>query len=142
MKEQSIIKAWDKLNEINNKIELKTTLLATKTGIKSNRLKEIMVQCSFGNNDAFINSIIARNELGKELRKLYISKNAYETYIYKEIERTKLSTPALCIAFLKEYKKLTWRKVAKEMKYSVAQCRRYYDEYLGKTPKDNTWIKE
>ena len=142
-KQLTIIEAWNELNKINNQIDLLETLIATKLSIGSSKLKEILTKCSFTNNDKFINSIASKDDDVIKLRGLYDSRNAYENYIRNEISRTKLSEPAICVAFLKEYyigddnKRLTWQDIAREMGYSEKQCRRYYDEYKGATPIDN-----
>lgn len=144
----TIIQAWNELNKINNHIGLLETKIKKRFDISSSKLKEILIKCSIANNDKFINSIISNDEDIIKLGGLYDSKNAYETYIRNEIRIAKMSTPAICIAFLKEYylkkdnKKMTWEDISKEMGYSVAQCRRYYDEYKGYTPRENEWHLE
>ena len=146
MARMTIVQAWNELNKINNDIDLLETLIKSRLGISSSKLKEILVKCSITNNDKFINSI-SRNDVDIiKLANLYDSKNAYEIYIRNEIKISKLSEPALCIAFLKEYylknnKKMTWEDIAKEMSMSIAQCRRYYDEYKGYTPKANEYFE-
>lgn len=142
IEELSIIEVWNKLEKIKNDIEYLETDLITNYDIKPNKLKEILVSCTSHSNDTMINVIIRNDKQIEKLRKLYIDKNNCENYILKEINRMKLSEPALAIAFLKEYKRMTWYQVAKEMQYSIAQVRRYYDEYKGKTPKDNNFSKE
>lgn len=141
-RELTIIEAWDALNKINNDIDLLETLIKTRLDISASKLKEILVSCTFTNNDRFINSIASKDEDIVRLSLKYQSKNAYENYIRNEINRLKLSDMSLCIAFLKEYKKLTWEEIAKEMTYSIKQCKRYYDEYKGKAPNDNSWFNE
>lgn len=138
----SIVQAWDELNKINNKIDLLETLIKTKLDISASKLKEILVSCSFTNNDKFINSIVSKDEDVILLASKYQSKNAWENYIRSEIERLKLSDISICIAFLKEYKHLTWEEIVKEMIMSEKQCRRYYDKYKGKTPKENDYFSE
>ena len=145
MENESIVQAWDKLNKINNEIELIETLISTKFDIGSSKLKEILTACSTTKNDMFINSIISKDENIIKLSQLYQNKIGYENYIRKEISRMKMSEPALCIAFLREYylkenHPLSWKEIADEMCLSEKSCRRYYDEYCGKTPKNNTWI--
>ena len=143
--ELSIVQAWDKLNKINNKIALLETLIATQYNISSSKLKDILTNCSVASNDKFINMITSKDDNVIKLREQYSLKNAYENYILNEIKLLKLSEPSLCIAFLKEYslkkdnKRYSWDDIAKEMGFSIAQCRRYYDEYKGRTPSDNSW---
>lgn len=137
-----LITAWNKLNKINNRIDLKKTLIATRTDIKANKLKEILVQCSVGNNDLIISLIHSNDKDIIELGELYMSKYGYEKFIFNEIKCMKASEEALCVGFLKEYEKLTWKKIAKRLNFSERQCQRYYyDDYLPKkkgiTPKNN-----
>lgn len=138
----SIIEIWNKLEKIKNDIEYLETEIAINYGIKASKLKEVLVSCSTHSNDTMINAIIRNDSQVERLRKKYVDKNNCENYIYKEIDRMKLSEPALAIAFLKDYKKMTWNQISRQMDYSVAQVRRYYDEYKGKTPKSNTFIKD
>lgn len=142
IEELSIIEVWNKLEKIKNDIEYLETDLITNYDIKPNKLKEILVSCTSHSNDTMINAIIRNDKQIEKLRKLYIDKNNCENYILKEINRMKLSEPALAIAFLKEHKKMTWYQISKQMNYSVAQVRRYYDEYKGKAPKDNSFLKD
>lgn len=137
----TLIQAWDELNKKNNQISLKETLLASRLDIAAMKLKEIITSCTFNGNDKLINNIIANDEDAIALRELYKAQRAYEIYIMNEIDRMKLSTPILCIAFLKEYKHMTWGEITDVMGMSDRQVRRYYDEYKGKTPKDNSWSK-
>lgn len=141
-KQLSLIEAWDILNGINNQIDLYETLVETKAGISCSKLKEVLVSCSFTNNDKFINSIIFKDEHTTKLTELYRSKQGYEEYIRNEFERLKLSNVAICIAFMKEYKKMTWKEIASELDYSDKQCKRYYYEYKGQTPKENNFVNE
>ena len=140
----SIIEAWNELDGINNQINLFETLKETNNEEtpKSVRLKEILVSGGKVNNDTICNAIINTDKYSEKLLSLYISKTAYEKYILEEIRRLKISAPAVCIAFLKEYQKLTWKEMTKVMDYSIAQCRRYYDEFKGKTPKNNSFLKD
>lgn len=141
----TIVEAWNELNKINNKINLLETLIETQYSIGSSKLKEILTSCSVTSNDKFINMVTSKDANAIELKKQYLLKNAYENYILNEIKFLKLSEPSLCIAFLKEYslkkdnKRYSWDDIAIEMGFSVAQCRRYYDEYKGRTPSDNSW---
>lgn len=137
----SLIQAWDELNKINNRINLRETLLSSRLDIGAMKLKEVITTCTFNGNDKLINNIIANDEDALTLRELYKSQKAYEIYIMDEIGRMKLSTPALCVAFLKDYEHKTWEEIAKIIDYSTKQCKRYYDEYHGKTPQNNSWAK-
>lgn len=138
----SLIQAWDELNKINNIINLKETLLASRLDIGAMKLKEVITTCTFNGNDKLINNIIANDEDAISLRELYKSQKAYEIYIMNEVDRMKLSAPALCIAFLKEYQHKKWNEIANIIGYEKKQCQRYYDEYLGKTPQNNSWSKD
>lgn len=147
-KELTLIEAWDELNKTNNKIDLLETQIAMSYDISSSKLKEIMTQCSFSSNDKHLNILISKDERVPRWLELQKAKAEYEIIVYNEIQRLKLTEPAICIAFLKEYKlkddnkKMTWEDISKEMGYSVPQCRRYYDEYKGRTPKENSWFKD
>lgn len=142
-KHLTIVEAWNELNKVLNEIQLKETLIATRMDIKASQLKEILTQCTIVNNDRFINAISINDFDYLKLRELYEEQRAWETYIDNEMKISKLSQPAICIAFLKEYylkkddKKMTWEDIAKKMGYSVRQCKRFYDEYRGRTPSDN-----
>lgn len=139
----SITKAWNELKRIDNEISLLETLRAIKgTSIKANQLKEILVSGGVVNNNAIYNSIMGKDEYTDDLKKLYLERNAYETYILNELDRIKISEPSIAIAFLKEEQKLIWKDIAKIMGYSIRQSQRYYDTYKGRTPKDNTFLKE
>lgn len=148
-KNLSIVEAWNELNKVNNKIELLETLLKSKLNITSSKLKEILVKCSITNNDKFINTIISKDDDIIQLGELYDTKNGWEKYIRNEIKISKISNPAICVAFLKEYyigddnKRMTFEDIAKELGYSLAQTKRYYyEDYKGATPKDNSWQNE
>lgn len=140
-----LIKAWNELNKINNKINLLETLIEKQYDIGCSKLRDVLVNCSISGNDKFINMIISKDENVLKLQEQYSLKVAYETYILNEIKILKLSEPSLCIAFLKEYslkkdsKRYSWDDIANEMGYSAKQCKRYYDEYKGRTPSDNSW---
>lgn len=142
----SITKAWNELKRIDNEISLLETLRAIKgTSIKANQLKEILVSGGGVNNNAIYNSIMDKDEYTADLKKLYLERNAYETYILNELDRIKISEPSIAIAFLREEQKLRWKDVSKIMNYSEKQCRRYYDKYLisiGKTPKNNSFLED
>lgn len=144
----TIIQAWNELNKINNDIQRVETLMDTRFDVGASKLKDVLVKSSIVANDKFINSIVANDNDRIKLDGLYNARNAYETYIRNEIIILKLSQPVICVAFLKEYylnddkKRMTWKDIAKEMKFSIAQCKRYYDEYKGKSTKDNSWCND
>ena len=139
----TLVEAWNELNKVLNEIQLKETLITTRMDIGANKLKEILTQCTVINNDKFINAISSNDADFLRLRELYEEQRAWETYIDNEMLISKLSQPVICIAFLKEYylkkddKKMTWEDISKKMGYSIAQCKRFYDEYRGYTPSDN-----
>ena len=143
----SLVEAWDELNKINIEIEFLETEIAKSNNISSSKLKEILVQCSISNNDKFINSLVSNDRRTSKLDSLYISQKNYEKYIRNKIKISKLTEPIICVAFLKEYylkkdnKRMSYEDIAKEMGYSVRQVKRYYSEYKGKTPSDNSWTK-
>lgn len=119
----SLIQAWDELNKINNIINLKETLLASRLDIGAMKLKEVITTCTFNGNDKLINNIIANDEDAISLRELYKSQKAYEIYIMNEVDRMKLSAPALCIAFLKEYQHKKWNEIANIIGYEKSSAK-------------------
>lgn len=128
----NIITAFNEIKKIENKMQLIEELVEIRCGISANKLQEILVQCSF-NNDKFLNALAFKEKETEHYIDLYKARNAYQNYILTEKERLKLSEPAFCIAFMKEYQRMTWKQIAKYMNYSVKQCQRYYfDEYLEK----------
>lgn len=143
----TIIEAWDRLNEVNNEIDLLETQIVLKLDIAASKLRDILTSCSFTNNEKFINGIVNKDEKTEQLIKDYQEKSNLEKYIQNEIKRTKISQPALCIAFLKEYSlnkdntKLTWDDIEKEMGMSKRQCQRNYEEYLKLHPSNKQWAK-
>lgn len=137
----TIMQAWQELIGINYRIDLFETLRETNGDIKSSKVKEILTSGGFITNNAMLNAIMKKDEYSDRLRILYNSRKAYENFIEKEIERLKIADIHLAVAFLKEYKKQKWKEIAKKLDYSIAQTRRFYDEYKGKTPKNNTFIK-
>ncbi len=147
METMSLVEAWNELNKINIEIEFLETEIAKSNNISSSKLKEILVQCSISNNDKFINSLVSNDRRTSKLDSLYISQKNYEKYIRNKIKISKLTEPIICVAFLKEYylkkdnKRMSYEDIAKEMGYSVRQVKRYYSEYKGKTPSDNSWTK-
>lgn len=133
----TISKAWSELKGIDNQIDLLETLRTTKTDIKGVKLKDILVSGGIVNNNAILNAIVSVDEYSARLNELYKAKNAYEKYILDEVDRIKRNNPCVVIGFLKDYQKMKWEEIGKTLNYSDRQCRRYYDEYKGKTPKDN-----
>ena len=128
----NIITAFNEIKKIENKMQLIEELVQIRCGISASKIQEILVQCSF-NNDKFLNALAFKEKETEHYIDLYKARNAYQNYILTEKERLKLSEPAFCIAFMKEYQRMTWKQIAKYMSYSVKQCQRYYfDEYLEK----------
>ena len=136
------MQAWKELIGINYRIDLFETLREVNGDIKSSKVKEILVKGGFISNNAMLNTILKKDEYSDRLKSLYETKKAYEDFIGLEIERLKVSDIHLAVAFLKEYKKMKWKDVAKQLSYSEKQVRRYYDEYKGKTPKNNEFFKD
>ena len=125
----NLFNAYYEIKAIDRKIELLLTLRATADGIKPNRLKEILVDGGFRENDIILNAIIKKDKYTESLQALYKSKNAYEKYILDEIDRLKFVQPQMAIIYLREYEKLKWGDIAKKMNYSEKQVRRYYNKY-------------
>lgn len=144
VKTLTISEAWNELKKIDNQISLYETLRVSKskTAPKTVALKDIIISGGCSNNYALLNAFTAVDEYTENLHALYIQKNAYEKYILDEITRMKISSPGIVIGFLKDYQKMTWLQIEHEMKYSDKQCRRYYDEYKGKTPRNNSFCKD
>lgn len=141
-KESTLIEAWNELNKTNNRIDLLETQIELAGNISSSKLKEVLTQCSFSSNDKFINTIIAKDNRIPELYGLKKAKIEYEKIVENEINRTKLTTPVVCVAFLREYKKMPWNDIAEEMGYSLRQVKRfYYEDYKGRTPSDNSYFE-
>lgn len=141
-KQLTLVEAWNELNKVNNRIDLLETQMSLAGDISSSKLKEIMTQCSFSKNDKFINTIISNDKRISEWFDLRMAKISYEEIVENEINRTKLSEPAICIAFLKEYMKKKNDEIAKEMNFSISQVKRYYAEYKGRTPSDNSYFMD
>lgn len=138
----TIMQAWQELIGINYRIDLFETLREVNGDVKSSKVKEILTTGGFISNNAMLNAILKKDEYSDRLKSLYDSRKAYENFIEKEIDRLKITDINLAVAFLKEYKKLKWKEIAKQLSYSEKQVRRYYDEYKGKTPKNNIFIKD
>ena len=140
----TIVEAWNKLKAVENEISLLETLRATKDkkNIKATSLKDMIVSGGGFSNDALINALTIIDEYTERLQALYTQKNAYEKFILDEINRLKISNQGIVIGFLKEHQRMKWNEIADYMIYSEKQCRRFYSEYKGKTPKDNCWSKD
>ncbi len=133
----TLVEAWNELNKVNNRIDLLEKQIATTYDISSSKLKDVMTQCSFSSADKHLNIIISKDERVSKWLDLRQARIDYERIVDNEINRTKLTEPALCIAFLKEYLKKKNDEIAKEMNFSISQVKRYYAEYKGRTPYDN-----
>ena len=124
-----LFSCYYEIKAIERKIELLLTLRATAEQLKTNRLKEILVDGGFRENDVILNAIIKKDKYTESLQTLYKEKNAYEKYILDEIDRLKLVYPQTAIIYLRDYEKLKWNDIAKKMNYSEKQVRRYYNKY-------------
>ncbi len=133
--------AYNKLKQINNNIIYKENLLSTKLGVKPNQLKEILVSTSII-DDSMINIIIANDKIKEDLLQLYQLKNILETYIYNQIEVQKFTDREICVAILKELYHLTDKQISKKLFVSERSVQRLYNQYKGRTDKDNSWLKE
>lgn len=133
MKNLDIFNAYYEIKSIERKIDLLLTLRATTEGIKPNKLKEILVDGGFRENDVILNAIIKKDKYTESLQMLYKEKNAYEKYILEEIDRLRLIYPQMAIIYFRDYEKLKWNDIAKKMNYSEKQVRRYYSNYREKS---------
>lgn len=129
LKNLNIFNAYYEIKSIERKIDLLLTLRTTTEGIKPNRLKEILVDGGFRENDVILNAIIKKDKYTESLQMLYKEKNAYEKYILEEIDRLKLIYPQMAIVYFRDYEKLKWNDIAAKMNYSEKQIRRYYNKY-------------
>lgn len=134
----TIFKAWNEIKGIDNKIDLIKTLRETNADISSSKLKEILVQGGFKGNDAMLNALSKKDGYSKTLQNLYKSKNAYEKFILDELDRLKLLEPHIAIGYLRDYKREKWNKIERAMNLDKRQCQRYYAEYKGRTPQNNS----
>ena len=128
----NIFNAYYEIKSIERKIDLILTLRSTTEGIKPNKLKEILVDGGFRENDMILNAIIKKDKYTESLQILYKEKNAYEKYILEEIDRLKLIYPQMAIVYFRDYEKMKWNDIAKKMNYSEKQVRRYYNNYKDK----------
>lgn len=133
IKNLDIFNAYYEIKSIERKIDLLLTLRATTEGIKPNKLKELLVDGGFKENDLILNAIIKKDKYTESLQLLYKEKNAYEKFILEEIDRLKLIYPQMAIVYFRDYEKLKWNDIAKKMNYSEKQVRRYYSNYKNKT---------
>ena len=76
----TIFNAYSEIKAIERKIELILTLRETAVGIKPNKLKEILVDGGFRENDVILNAILKKDKYTESLQVLYKQKNAYEKY--------------------------------------------------------------
>ena len=137
-----LIKSFNELKRIENKMKLIEELVEIRMGISASKIQEVLVQCSF-NNDKFLNALAFKEKELEDYAELYRSRNSYQNYILEEKARLKLSEPAFCIAFMKEYQKKTWKQIADYMNYSIKQCQRYYfEEYLEKNSKSSEDVSQ
>ena len=63
-----IFKAYYEMKSIDRKIDLILTLRETAEGIKPNRLKEILVDGGFRENDMILNAIIKKDKYTESLQ--------------------------------------------------------------------------
>lgn len=141
MLEMTIMQAWNELKGIEYRINLFETLRATNGDLKSSQIKEILVEGGFITSNEMLNIISKKDEYTERLQSLYQSKRAYEEFIENEIERLQISDIQIAVGFLKEYKGMKWKEISKKLNYSIAQLKRFYNEYKGKTSKSNEFIK-
>lgn len=144
-KQLTIAEAWNELIGINNRIDLLETLKEINGDVKAVKLKDIITSGGSFNNNALLNVVIGNDKYGQELQNLYQSKNAWEKYILDEIDRLKYSKPSIVIGFLKEYQGMTWNEIVdyfyqKDHPISYSQIRRYYDDYKGRSPRENDYF--
>ena len=139
----TLVEAWNELNKTMIRKELLEKQIATTYDISASKMREVMTQCSFSGADKHLNMIISKDERISQWFDLKQAQLDYERLAHDEMQRLKLTEPVICVAFLREYylkkdnKKMTWEEIAEEMGYSTKQCKRFYDEYKGRTPKDN-----
>ena len=124
----NIFSAYYEIKAIERKIDLLLTLRATTESIKPNRLKEILVDGGFRENDVLLNAIIKKDKYTESLQALYKSKNAYEKYILDELDRMQYTQPELVVRYYRDFKKLNWNEITRKTHYSLRQCHRLYGE--------------
>lgn len=122
----NIFSVYYEIKAIDKKIELLLTLRATTEGIKPNKLKEILVEGGFRENDALLNAIIKKDKYTESLQVLYKEKNAYEKYILDELDRIKTNEPDLAIKYYRDYKKMSWEEISRKTHFSLRQCHNLY----------------
>ena len=122
----NLFSAYYEIKAIDKKIELLLTLRATTEGIKPNKLKEILVEGGFRENDALLNAIIKKDKYTESLQVLYKEKNAYEKYILDELDRIKTNEPDLAIKYYRDYKKMSWEEISRKTHFSLRQCHNLY----------------
>lgn len=124
----TIFSAYSEIKAIERKIDLILTLRATTEGIKPNRLKEILVDGGFRENDIILNAIIKKDKYTESLNALYKSKKAYEEYIFDELKRLKLTEPQIEVKYYRDYLKMSWKDISKKTHYSIRQCHNLYSK--------------
>lgn len=123
----NLFSAYSEIKAIERKIDLLLTLRATQEGIKPTRLKEILVDGGFRENDIILNAILNKDKYTESLNVLYKQKNAYDKYILEELDRLKLTNPQLQIKFYRDYKKMSWKDISRKTHYSIRQCHNLYN---------------
>ena len=118
----NLFNAYYEIKAIEKKIELLLTLRATAEGVKPNKLKEILVDGGFRENDILLNAIIKKDKYTESLQALYKSKNAYEKFILDEIDRLKNNQPQLVVKYYRDYEKKSWEEISRLTHYSLRQC--------------------
>ena len=122
----NLFNAYYEIKAIEKKIELLLTLRATAEGVKPNKLKEILVDGGFRENDILLNAIIKKDKYTESLQALYKSKNAYEKFILDEIDRLKNNQPQLVVKYYRDYEKKRWEEISRLTHYSLRQCHYLY----------------
>lgn len=122
----NLFNAYYEIKAIEKKIELLLTLRATAEGVKPNKLKEILVDGGFRENDILLNAIIKKDKYTESLQALYKSKNAYEKFILDEIDRLKNNQPQLVVKYYRDYEKKSWEEISRLTHYSLRQCHYLY----------------
>ena len=122
----NLFSAYYEIKAIDRKIDLLLTLRATLEGIKPNKLKEMLVDGGFRENDIILNAILKKDKYTESLQALYKEKNAYEKYILDEIDRLKLSHPQMVVKYYRDYEKLNWEEISRKTHYSLRQCHNLY----------------
>lgn len=128
-KQLTLIECWHEIKSIEHKLDLYKTLRETNGDISACKLKPIVSSGGIHITDSMLMDLITNDKYTELINGLYKSLLAYEEYLVSEIERLKLCNPSYVIAFMRDYKKMGWKRISYDMNFSVRQCRRYYDEY-------------